>query len=207
MEFPTISIHESFSHPTSMYMRNLMSIDTEEMVRAQPMDAVVVIGGLDAAQLSARFKGLSTLSRSTPCGLRASYVPSGVIDLNAAHPLLLHPTRPPDAGRRLDAVPVPPSGGVRVISPKVTPTAPVRVTCEVSDRSGLVGDDAHPHAARHAIRTESLPVAGDSSDLRLFPLQLRLGNLFPSGTRLSFLPSAPSAQAWQRRRCSLRQNT
>jgi dihydroxy-acid dehydratase len=36
MEFPTISIHESFSHPTSMYLRNLMSIDTEEMVRAQP---------------------------------------------------------------------------------------------------------------------------------------------------------------------------
>ena len=47
MEFPTISIHESFSAPTSMYMRNLMSIDTEEMVRAQPMDAVVVIGGCD----------------------------------------------------------------------------------------------------------------------------------------------------------------
>src|SRR5215213_5838493 len=47
MEFPTISIHESFSHPTSMYLRNLMSIDTEEMVRAQPMDAVVIIGGCD----------------------------------------------------------------------------------------------------------------------------------------------------------------
>ena len=47
MEFPTISIHESFSAPTSMYMRNLMSIDTEEMVRAQPMDAVVIIGGCD----------------------------------------------------------------------------------------------------------------------------------------------------------------
>src|ERR1700693_6174592 len=47
MEFPTISIHESFSHPTSMYLRNLMSIDTEEMVRAQPMDAVILIGGCD----------------------------------------------------------------------------------------------------------------------------------------------------------------
>lgn len=45
--FPTISIHESFAHPTSMYLRNLMSIDTEEMLRAQPMDAVVVIGGCD----------------------------------------------------------------------------------------------------------------------------------------------------------------
>src|SRR6478736_405308 len=47
MEFPTISIHESFASPTSMFLRNLMAMDTEEMVRAQPMDAVVVIGGCD----------------------------------------------------------------------------------------------------------------------------------------------------------------
>jgi len=47
MTFPTISIHESFAHPTSMFLRNLMAMDTEEMVRAQPMDAVVMIGGCD----------------------------------------------------------------------------------------------------------------------------------------------------------------
>lgn len=47
VEFPTITIHESFAFPTSMYMRNLMAIDTEEMVRAQPMDSVVLIGGCD----------------------------------------------------------------------------------------------------------------------------------------------------------------
>lgn len=47
IEFPTISIAESFSHPTSMYLRNLMSMDTEEMIRAQPMDSVVLIGGCD----------------------------------------------------------------------------------------------------------------------------------------------------------------
>jgi dihydroxy-acid dehydratase len=47
VEFPTISIAESFSHPTSMYLRNLMSMDTEEMIRAQPMDSVVLIGGCD----------------------------------------------------------------------------------------------------------------------------------------------------------------
>lgn len=47
MAFPTISIHESFSAPTSMFMRNLMSMETEEMIRAQPMDAVVLIGGCD----------------------------------------------------------------------------------------------------------------------------------------------------------------
>src|ERR1700716_1162496 len=47
MVFPTISIHESFSHPTSMFLRNLMSMDTEEMIRAQPMDSVVLVGGCD----------------------------------------------------------------------------------------------------------------------------------------------------------------
>ena len=47
VKFPTISIGESFAQPTSMYMRNLMSMDTEEMIRAQPMDAVVLIGGCD----------------------------------------------------------------------------------------------------------------------------------------------------------------
>src|SRR5260370_23281967 len=47
MVFPTISIAESFAYPTSMYLRNLMAMDTEEMILAQPMDAVVVIGGCD----------------------------------------------------------------------------------------------------------------------------------------------------------------
>ena len=47
MAFPTVSIHESFAHPTSMFLRNLMALDTEEMIRAQPMDAVLLIGGCD----------------------------------------------------------------------------------------------------------------------------------------------------------------
>lgn len=47
MAFPTVSLHESFAHPTSMFLRNLMALDTEEMIRAQPMDAVVLIGGCD----------------------------------------------------------------------------------------------------------------------------------------------------------------
>ncbi len=47
MAFPTISIHESFSNPTSMFLRNLMAMDTEEMIRAQPMDSIVLIGGCD----------------------------------------------------------------------------------------------------------------------------------------------------------------
>lgn len=45
--FPTISLGEVFLKPTSMVYRNLMSMDAEEMVSAQPMDAVVLIGGCD----------------------------------------------------------------------------------------------------------------------------------------------------------------
>jgi dihydroxy-acid dehydratase len=47
LEFPTVSLGEVFLSPTSMMFRNLMSIDVEEMIRAQPMDAVVLIGGCD----------------------------------------------------------------------------------------------------------------------------------------------------------------
>ena len=45
--FPTISLGESFVSPTTLMFRNLMSMDVEEMIRAQPMDAVVLIGGCD----------------------------------------------------------------------------------------------------------------------------------------------------------------
>lgn len=47
VEFPTISLGEVFLNPTSLKFRNLMSMDTEEMIRAQPMDAVVLMGGCD----------------------------------------------------------------------------------------------------------------------------------------------------------------
>jgi dihydroxy-acid dehydratase len=47
IDFPTVSLGEVFLSPTSMMFRNLMSIDVEEMIRAQPMDAVVLIGGCD----------------------------------------------------------------------------------------------------------------------------------------------------------------
>jgi dihydroxy-acid dehydratase len=47
LEFPTISLGEPFLTPTSLVFRNLMAMDVEEMIRAQPMDAVVLIGGCD----------------------------------------------------------------------------------------------------------------------------------------------------------------
>src|SRR3954465_2175417 len=64
VDFPTISIHGSFAHPTSMFLRNLMSMDTEEMIRAQPMDAVVMIGGCDKT-VPAQLMGAA--SANVPC--------------------------------------------------------------------------------------------------------------------------------------------
>ena len=70
MVFPTISIGESFAHPTSMFLRNLMAMDTEEMIRAQPMDAVVLIGGCDKT-LPAQVMGAASSD------LPAIFVPTG----------------------------------------------------------------------------------------------------------------------------------
>lgn len=45
--FPTASLGESFLSPTSMLFRNLLALETEELIRAQPMDAAVLLGGCD----------------------------------------------------------------------------------------------------------------------------------------------------------------
>ena len=62
LEFPTISLGEVFLNPTSLKFRNLMSMDTEEMVRAQPMDAVVLMGGCDKT-LPAQLMGAVSANR------------------------------------------------------------------------------------------------------------------------------------------------
>lgn len=77
MEFPTISIHESFSQPNSMFLRNLMSMDTEEMLNAAPMDAVVLIGGCDktvpAQLMGAASAGLPAVQLITGSMLTGSH--------------------------------------------------------------------------------------------------------------------------------------
>ncbi|MBV6306073.1 dihydroxy-acid dehydratase [Candidimonas humi] len=77
MEFPTISVHESFAFPTSMYLRNLMSMDTEEMIRAQPMDAVVLVGGCDktvpAQLMAAASAGIPAIELITGSMLTGSH--------------------------------------------------------------------------------------------------------------------------------------
>jgi len=62
LEFPTISLGEAFLSPTSLMFRNLMSMDVEEMIRAQPMDAVVLIGGCDKT-VPAQLMGAASAGR------------------------------------------------------------------------------------------------------------------------------------------------
>lgn len=47
LEFPTISLGEIFLDPTSMLYRNLAAMDTEEMIRGQPLDGVVLLVNCD----------------------------------------------------------------------------------------------------------------------------------------------------------------
>src|SRR6476469_4650732 len=47
LEFPTVSLGEIFLNPTSMLHRNLAAMDTEEMIRAQPLDGVVLLVNCD----------------------------------------------------------------------------------------------------------------------------------------------------------------
>ena len=62
LEFPTVSLGEVFLSPTSMMFRNLMAMDTEEMIRAQPMDAVVLVGGCDKT-VPAQLMGAASADR------------------------------------------------------------------------------------------------------------------------------------------------
>ena len=77
MDFPTISLHESFSYPTSMYLRNLMAMDTEEMLLSLPMDACVLVGGCDktvpAQLMAAASADIPSISVVTGPMLSGSY--------------------------------------------------------------------------------------------------------------------------------------
>lgn len=69
IEFPTISISEPFTRPTSMFLRNLMSMDVEEMITAAPIDGVVLLGGCDKT-IPAQLMG--ALSANKPATLLAA---------------------------------------------------------------------------------------------------------------------------------------
>lgn len=69
LAFPTISLAETLLSPTSMLFRNLMAMGTEEMIRSQPMDGVVLLGGCDktvpAQLMAAASAGLPAISLVT----------------------------------------------------------------------------------------------------------------------------------------------
>jgi dihydroxy-acid dehydratase len=76
LAFPTISLHEILTSPTTMLFRNLAAMDTEEMIRAQPMDAVVLLSGCDKtlpaqimAALSADIPAVSVVAGPMMTGL------------------------------------------------------------------------------------------------------------------------------------------
>ena len=47
LEFPAMSLGEPVMRPTTMMFRNLMSMDVEESLRANPLDGVVLLSGCD----------------------------------------------------------------------------------------------------------------------------------------------------------------
>jgi dihydroxy-acid dehydratase len=77
LEFPTISLGEVFLNPTSMMMRNLMSMDVEVMLRAQPLDAAVLMGGCDktlpALLMGAASAGIPAIAIAAGPMLTGSY--------------------------------------------------------------------------------------------------------------------------------------
>lgn len=101
VEFPTISIAESFSSPTSMFLRNLMSMDTEEMIKAQPLDACIMIGGVFAPSLLR----LLPLTAMTGCDKTVPAQLMGGISANKpVLPLVTGPMMPGSyRGKRLGA--------------------------------------------------------------------------------------------------------
>jgi len=77
LEFPTISLGEVFLSPTAMLMRNLMSMDVEVMIKAQPLDAVVLMGGCDktlpALLMGAASAGIPAIALAAGPMLTGSY--------------------------------------------------------------------------------------------------------------------------------------
>ena len=70
IELPAMSLSETFVKPTTMLYRNMLAMETEELIRSHPVDGVVLMGGCDKTT-----PGL--LMGATSAGLPAIYVPAG----------------------------------------------------------------------------------------------------------------------------------
>jgi dihydroxy-acid dehydratase len=70
VELPALSLSESFLKPTSMLYRNMLAMDTEELLRAHPVDGAVLMGGCDKTTPA-------LLMGATSAGLPAIFLPAG----------------------------------------------------------------------------------------------------------------------------------
>src|SRR3954453_3248490 len=70
VEIPVISLSEMFMKPSAMFYRNLLAMEVEEVLRSQPIDGAVLLGGCDKTT-----PGL--LMGATSMNLPAIYVPGG----------------------------------------------------------------------------------------------------------------------------------
>ena len=70
LEFPVMSLGETIMKPTTMLWRNLASMDTEESIRANPLDGIVLLTGCDKTTPS-------TIMGAASVGLPTIVVPGG----------------------------------------------------------------------------------------------------------------------------------
>ena len=70
LELPAISLSESLVKPTTMFYRNFLAMETEELLRSHPVDGAVLMGGCDKTTPGLTMGALSM-------GLPFIYLPAG----------------------------------------------------------------------------------------------------------------------------------
>jgi dihydroxy-acid dehydratase len=70
IELPAMSLAENFVKPTTMLYRNLLAMETEELIRSHPVDGAVLMGGCDKTTPA-------LLMGATSAGVPAIYIPAG----------------------------------------------------------------------------------------------------------------------------------
>jgi dihydroxy-acid dehydratase len=70
LEFPVATLSETFCKPTPMLYRNLLAMETEELLRSYPVDGAVLMGGCDKTTPA-------LLMGAASAGLPAIFVPAG----------------------------------------------------------------------------------------------------------------------------------
>ncbi|NBX53807.1 MAG: dihydroxy-acid dehydratase [Betaproteobacteria bacterium] len=70
LELPAISLAEAFVRPTTMLYRNLLAMETEELIRSHPIDGAVLMGGCDKTTPGLL---MGAISAGVPC----IYLPAG----------------------------------------------------------------------------------------------------------------------------------